>query len=180
MRKWMVFALVIGVDCGLFATAAHAQAAASYGMAASKSAAMTTKAASKIQNSGRKLSESIQTKTRKSLEAAMQENRQKLEEKSREGGGMVHINSEPKGARVAVDGALVGRTPAELKVPEGTHLIKVIRGGYLPWQKRVTVTKQEGLTITPKLESKYKSVITLGAPEPAKQEKGGKEKGTEE
>jgi hypothetical protein len=45
----------------------------------------------------------------------------------------VGVQSEPSGANIYLDGALVGKTPAQLEVPRGAaHTIYLKRDGYRP------------------------------------------------
>ncbi|MEE8199949.1 MAG: PEGA domain-containing protein [Candidatus Acidoferrales bacterium] len=47
----------------------------------------------------------------------------------------VHIYSEPERARVRVDGALVGQTPAKLCLPAGSHTIDLGKKGHQDWTR---------------------------------------------
>jgi len=90
----------------------------------------------------------------------MQENRQKLAAKS-QNGGTVRVESVPAKATIAVDGELVDYAPAELRLPEGTHLIELTHPGFVPWRMEVSVNRQESTSVTAHLENQYKSSITI-------------------
>lgn len=47
------------------------------------------------------------------------------------------IESTPPSCDIEVDGVYVGATPVELHLKEGTHFMRISRGGYLPWEKTV-------------------------------------------
>lgn len=52
--------------------------------------------------------------------------------------GTVMVKSTPKAAEVYLNAVYKGITPVSLvKVPEGTHFVRVEKDGYLPWGQRV-------------------------------------------
>ena len=51
----------------------------------------------------------------------------------------VHFESDPSGADVVVDGIYCGATPLDLPIKEGVHVIKIAKGGYIPWENKVKV-----------------------------------------
>lgn len=77
---------------------------------------------------------------------------------------MVLIESVPAKATIWVDGEPVGQAPAELKLPQGQHLIELTHPRYEPWRMEVTVSPQESTSVRAQLESKYRSSITLSIP----------------
>jgi hypothetical protein len=55
--------------------------------------------------------------------------------------GRIEIRSTPSGARVMVNGRDIGRTPMTAEnVAPGTHTLRIVREGYRPLERRVTVT----------------------------------------
>ena len=66
--------------------------------------------------------------------------------------GSVAIDSIPPGARVLVDGRLVGSTPLVLEdVPAGTRLVRVEADGYPVWAWTVRVVANQRSRVTVKL-----------------------------
>lgn len=63
-----------------------------------------------------------------------------LSEGTIERGGLVQFGSTPTGARVSVDGALIGtRTPGKTTVLEGIHSFTISLDGYKSWSKTVDI-----------------------------------------
>ena len=63
-------------------------------------------------------------------------------------GAKLFINSAPWG-QVLIDGAAVGNTPrANLDLTAGSHVIRVVRPGYVTWERTVRVVAGETLRIT--------------------------------
>lgn len=147
---------------------AHGQAAVEYGVAASKSTAMTSRAAtaigSRVQSAfkgSQRTPLKIPPPASKNLDSVMQENRQKLEEKGKQGGGVVHVESVPAHATIAVDGQPVGYSPLELKLPEGKHQIELTRPDFETWKMEVTASPQESTAVTARLQNRYRGAVTL-------------------
>jgi hypothetical protein len=161
MKRWTF--LMAAFLLGALPSAAGGQAAVGYGMAASKSTAVATKMRPLTDSRGKQLATKIQDRagTAKPLPITMEENRKKLEEKGAQSGGSIHVESVPEKAAVAVDGEPVAYTPADLKLPEGKHVIELTRPGYLPWETEISVNKIESTALKAELEEKYKSSITL-------------------
>ena len=85
------------------------------------------------------------------------------------GTGLLVAKSIPDGAQVFVDGKLKTATDATINLPPSEYVIRIVREGYFPWEKRVKiqaeiVTQVEALLIpiAPKLES----ITELGAINP--------------
>ena len=56
-------------------------------------------------------------------------------------GGVIEVLSHPQGARVLLDGNVVGRTPLAIAdVPEGTHEVRLEITGFNPWVTSVRVS----------------------------------------
>ncbi len=63
-------------------------------------------------------------------------------------GAKLFINSAPWG-QVSIDGAAVGNTPrANLDLTAGSHVIRVMRPGFVTWERTVRVSAGETLRIT--------------------------------
>ena len=52
---------------------------------------------------------------------------------------LVDFNSNPPGADILIDGALVGNTPVRLSVAVGRHVIQLRIGGYSSWRRTMVV-----------------------------------------
>jgi len=61
--------------------------------------------------------------------------------------GAVKVTSQPEGADIWVDSALVGNAPAQLKLAPGKHRILVLKEGYRNWEKVITVVAGSELMI---------------------------------
>lgn len=57
--------------------------------------------------------------------------------------GTLSLDSRPQGAEVYVDGALVGRTPLSLSLPEGRHEVRLLLAGYSEYRAQVEVRRNE-------------------------------------
>jgi serine protease Do len=58
----------------------------------------------------------------------------------------IDFKSDPDGAEIYIDGVHVGSTPSKLAVAVGEHIIKIMRIGFVPWERTVKV--EEGSTLT--------------------------------
>jgi len=62
--------------------------------------------------------------------------------------GTVFINATPWGS-VYVDGRLVGNTPqVNLRLDAGTHTLRVVRDGFVPWEREIRVAAGDTVRIT--------------------------------
>lgn len=157
------------------ASLAWAQAAAEYGMSVGKSGVgvagfgsslgkSMSRAGSKLSN---RLNDQVQNQVRtKSPQEAMKENRTKFEKEAAKGGGTLHVTSDPGDATIYVDNQMVARTPAEVKLPEGMHDVKVSRPESTSWTHEVSITKGQDVSLDAKLKSKYPSTLTLSWDKP--------------
>ncbi len=69
--------------------------------------------------------------------------------------GPLEIMSKPSGARVYIDGRLVGTTPTSLpNVAAGSHVIRLERDGYMPWSSAIQVVAGEQNRVTASLEQR--------------------------
>ena len=66
--------------------------------------------------------------------------------------GAVKVTSQPEGADIWVDSALVGNAPAQLKLAPGKHRILVLKEGYRNWEKVITVMAGLELMINAQLK----------------------------
>jgi PEGA domain len=67
--------------------------------------------------------------------------------------GRLSVDSRPPGARVFLDGKLLGTTPlAESSIPAGEHAIRLERDGYRRWSSSVRVVANEQNRVTASLE----------------------------
>ena len=146
---------------GTWSVPLRAQAAAEYGMAASKSTAIATKARPLVTPKASPLTKRSLPRTAPTLGDAMQENRQKLEAKSGSSGGSLHVDSVPAKATVSIDGARVAYTPADLKLAEGNHVVDLTLPGFLPWRKEITISREGTMLLKAELRDQYKSAVTF-------------------
>jgi hypothetical protein len=66
----------------------------------------------------------------------------------------VVLKSDPTGAEIIIDGKIFGNTPSTLLLPPGDHLFSMVREGYQPWQRSITVTSGGIVTVNGVLERK--------------------------
>ncbi len=54
------------------------------------------------------------------------------------------------GVRIFVDGKMMGITPVSrpISLPSGTHLVKLEKDGYIPWENRVEVQPEKTITLS--------------------------------
>ena len=53
--------------------------------------------------------------------------------------GVVNLTSNAEAVEVSIDGALVGTTPARMKLAAGKHRIRAVLNGYDDWEREVEV-----------------------------------------
>jgi hypothetical protein len=150
---------------GLGAPLIRAQAAAEYAVGVTKSAAGAVAAGNTMSGSMSKatgtISAKLQAATRESAAEVMKVNRAALAKEAGESGGTLRLASDPSDAAVFVDGRLVARTPAEIRVAPGKHQIEIARPDRERWSEQASVAKGQTVNISGKLENLYPSVITL-------------------
>lgn len=66
--------------------------------------------------------------------------------------GIVRITANVQPARVFVDGKFVGETPLEAEVPGGAHTIKVTKGGFKEYSKKLDVVAGQSVNVDVTLE----------------------------
>ena len=74
-------------------------------------------------------------------------------EPARETAGTLQVDSRPRGARVFLDGRLVGQTPVTLtEVTPGAHAVRIDLIGYQRWVTTVKVAAGERARVAASLE----------------------------
>jgi hypothetical protein len=53
--------------------------------------------------------------------------------------GRFVFTSQPPSADIEVDGNFVGSTPSAVDLAPGTHVIRLKKSGFKPWQRNLTV-----------------------------------------
>jgi hypothetical protein len=67
--------------------------------------------------------------------------------------GSLSVESLPAGASVFLDGRLIGTTPlASVRVPAGSHVVRLDRTGFLPWTTSIQVVSGQPVRVTASLE----------------------------
>lgn len=56
--------------------------------------------------------------------------------------GLLAANSIPKGASVFIDDKLVTATDDTINLPPGEYTVKIVKDGFFPWQKEVTIKRE--------------------------------------
>lgn len=165
LKRFLIGLLAVAFAMALATPPAQAQAAAEAAMATSKAAtgaATIGNALNKgLTKAAEKVSKDIKTNVHESPARVMEENRSKLEKRAGDEGGTLDFTSDPDDAAIFVDGNLIARTPATIKVPPGNHTVKVTRPDRDPWTQEVTVVKGESVPVRAKLVNTNPSVISL-------------------
>jgi hypothetical protein len=65
---------------------------------------------------------------------------------------IVQVNSEPPGADIVVDDSYAGSTPSQVKLKPGTRSIKIVKKGYAPWVRSMSVEAGESKSIFAELD----------------------------
>jgi hypothetical protein len=163
-------ALALATAISLSASTAKGQAAAEYTIGVSKSAAGAAGVGNTLGQSLSKAAGKVsgqiqtQTETHTSPREVMKDNRAALERSAGATGGVLRLTSDPDDAAIFVDGRLTARTPADIKVPAGKHVVRVTRPDRDPWNKQVTVSKGQTLELRPELVNTNPSVLSLDFP----------------
>jgi len=159
--QWVATAVVSGALSVAFAAAAHAQAAAEYGLAASHSAGATAKAGTKLGDALNRQNNQTASKLANVRESRMRDNRREVEAKAGESPGKLHIESTPAKGTVYVDGVAVAYTPADLKLSPGAHRIEIAHAGFFNLKKEITVQRGDNPALKAALEDEYKSELKI-------------------
>jgi hypothetical protein len=56
--------------------------------------------------------------------------------------GTLAATSDPVGAQIFVNGAFTTATNTSFSIEPGTHTIRILKDGYLPWQKDIAIQKE--------------------------------------
>lgn len=56
--------------------------------------------------------------------------------------GLLSANSFPTGAEVLIDGKLVTATDDTIYLPPGEYLVEIMKDGFSPWRKKLTIQKE--------------------------------------
>ena len=163
VRGGLVLAMLVIVGA-VWSLPARAQAAASYAIAASKSTAMASKARPLVTPKATplaKLTKQSVGRTSPTMGDVMGENRQKLEAKGGASAGSLHVESVPAKATVSVDGVPVGYTPADLKLPEGNHVVELMLPGFASWRKEINMSREGTMLLKGELRTEYKSAVSF-------------------
>lgn len=161
MGRWVVAFAALVVGGAACPSQAGAQAAAEYGMAASKSTAIASKARPLVTPKASPLTKKSLARTSPTLPDLMGENRQKLEAKGGPSAGSLHIESVPGKATVSVDRAPVAYTPADLKLPEGNHVVELTLPGFASWRKEITMSREGTMLLKAELRTNYNSSVSF-------------------
>lgn len=64
----------------------------------------------------------------------------------------LHLESDPPGADIEVDGSFVGNTPSDVQVTEGEHTVTVKRTGFKDWERKLKVSGGSSVRLNAELE----------------------------
>jgi len=151
--------VVMGEEAGPHT--ARAQAAPSNARAASKPPAMASKARPLFIPKATPPTKKSVARTSPTLGDVMGENRQKLEAKGGPSAGSLHIDSVPGKATVSVDGIPVAYTPADLKLPEGNHVVELTLPGFASWRKEINMSREGTMLLKAELRTQYNSAVSF-------------------
>lgn len=56
--------------------------------------------------------------------------------------GLLSVTSKPKAASVYINDRLTTATDDTLNLPPGSYQVKIVKDGYLPWEKNITLKKE--------------------------------------
>lgn len=66
--------------------------------------------------------------------------------------GKIHLESDPPGADIAIDGSFVGNTPSDLSVTVGEHSVSVKKVGFKDWERTLKVSSGSSVHLNAELE----------------------------
>lgn len=75
--------------------------------------------------------------------------------------GLLVANSEPTGAQIFVNGDLTSATNATVPLPPGTYDVSLKKEGYMSWNKRITINKEEVTQVDVSLFSSAPSLSAI-------------------
>ena len=61
--------------------------------------------------------------------------------------GKLIINATPWG-QIYIDGELMGNTPKSLTLPAGTHNLRVVRDGFVPFEREIQLGPGQQIRLT--------------------------------
>jgi hypothetical protein len=64
----------------------------------------------------------------------------------------LHVEPDPPGADIEVDGSFVGNTPSDVQVTEGEHAVTVRKAGYKDWERKLKVSGGSSVNLSSQLE----------------------------
>src|SRR4029077_10636675 len=64
----------------------------------------------------------------------------------------LHLESDPPGAHIALDGSFVGNTPSEVQVADGDHTVIVKKNGFKDWHREIKVSAGSSIRLNARLE----------------------------
>lgn len=64
----------------------------------------------------------------------------------------LHLESEPSGADIEVDGNFVGNTPSDVQVADGEHAVLVKKTGFKDWERKLRVSGGSSVHLDAALE----------------------------
>jgi hypothetical protein len=71
-------------------------------------------------------------------------------------GSSLTIVSDPAGAEIVIDGATVGTTPATIPLAPGQHNLKLLKEGFAPFERTVSIVQGSNQSIQAQLKEKKK------------------------
>jgi hypothetical protein len=92
--------------------------------------------------------------------------------------GGLSAKSEPKGAKVYLDGKMVGSTPFEGQdLSPGAHTVRITKDGYQTWERDVTVKAEETVEFVARLKRAQGGLVAKSEPKGAEVYVNGKSVG---
>jgi len=64
----------------------------------------------------------------------------------------LHVESDPSGADIEVDGSFVGQTPSDIQVTGGDHTVVVKKTGLKDWERKLKVSSGSSVRLNAELE----------------------------
>jgi hypothetical protein len=64
----------------------------------------------------------------------------------------LHVESNPSGADIEVDGSFVGNTPSDVQVTDGEHTVTVKTAGFKDWERKLKVSGGSSVNLSSELE----------------------------
>jgi hypothetical protein len=135
----------------------HAQAAAEYGVANSGVGTLGAKIGSALGSAlGGANKQASQTVLKAPLNPAPSTPQAKpggtLDKSAKTGPNSLHLDSTPSGASIYIDTVATGKTPANVTLAKGIHMIELRHDGFTSWQKTILVTEGEKLSFSAALK----------------------------